>query len=191
MIKHFVNDQGFYLGEYDFSDEENLPEVPEGAVEVRRAPPITPDQVYDLVDKRWLPPEPKHYVDADGVYLGSYSGAEPPEGAVEVPEAPADVRQVCADNAWQPLGLDVVRGAMPTLTARQFRLGLINAGITLQEVDDQIALIADPAEKSVAEIEWTYASTFERLHPLVVTVSLALNLTPEQVDSLWTWAADL
>lgn len=93
---------------------------------------------------------------------------------------------------WPPAPTpDELRAAMPTITARQFRLGLINAGITLQEVDDQIALIADPAEKAVAEIEWTYASTFERLHPLVVTVSLALNLTPEQVDSLWTWAADL
>ncbi len=88
------------------------------------------------------------------------------DGAVATCPNPALVGWQVLDE-WPPAPTpEELRAAMPTITARQFRLGLINAGITLQEVDDQIALIADPAEKAVAEIEWTYASTFERLHHL-------------------------
>jgi hypothetical protein len=35
----------------------------------------------------------KHYVDADGVYLGGFDGVAPPAGAVQVPSAPGDARQ--------------------------------------------------------------------------------------------------
>ncbi|MEP4029735.1 hypothetical protein [Roseibium polysiphoniae] len=78
-----------------------------------------------------------------------------------------------------------VRSGMPTLTARKFRLGLIQSGRKLSDVDDVIATITPETERALSEVEWEYATTFERLHPLVVSLSAALGFTPEQVDTLW------
>ncbi|MBA4204601.1 MAG: hypothetical protein C0457_06400 [Polymorphum sp.] len=79
----------------------------------------------------------------------------------------------------------------PSLTARQFRLGLLDAGMTPAQVDDVIGQISDETERVRAQIEWEYASQFQRSHPLVATLSAALGLTPEQVDSMWAAAAQL
>lgn len=42
----------------------------------------------------------RYFVDATGAYLGGFDGAEPPDGAEEVPTAPADARDVWVDGAW-------------------------------------------------------------------------------------------
>jgi len=43
----------------------------------------------------------KYYVDAvTGVYLGGFGGSIQPDGAVEVPNAPGDARDVWVDGAW-------------------------------------------------------------------------------------------
>jgi len=105
-------------------------------------------------------------------------------------------------NDWNPLYLQVVGSAVteltPTgssprsLTARQFRLGLVNiAGRSLAQVDSAIAAIADPAERATAEIEWLYATKFERDHALIASLSGALGLTAEQVDGFWQQALSL
>lgn len=86
---------------------------------------------------------------------------------------------------------DERRAAMPTLTARQFRLGMLFAQITPATIDATIAAIEDPVERATAQIEWEYATQFERLHPLVTSLSAALGLTPEYVDNLWSAAAVL
>lgn len=44
----------------------------------------------------------KYYVDAAGSYLGGWD-ASPPAGAIEVPTAPEDARQVWDGQAWSPL----------------------------------------------------------------------------------------
>lgn len=41
-----------------------------------------------------------YFVDASGLYLGGFDGAEPPPGAIEVPSAPQDARQTWVDGAW-------------------------------------------------------------------------------------------
>jgi len=41
----------------------------------------------------------KYYVDAEGVYVGGFDGADPPEGSIEVPDAPP--HGTCKwDNGW-------------------------------------------------------------------------------------------
>lgn len=75
------------------------------------------------------------------------------------------------------------RAAMPNLTARQLRLGLLRLG-KLAGVPAAIAALSEP-EKSQAEIEWDYASEFRRLHPLIVQLIPILGLTDEQVDPVW------
>lgn len=42
----------------------------------------------------------QYFVDGNGAYLGGYDGADPPDGAIEVPEAPADASQTWDGHAW-------------------------------------------------------------------------------------------
>lgn len=55
----------------------------------------------------------KYFVDGDGVYLGGFDGAEPPEGAIEVPEPPDDGRQIWNGSAWEPVAAEVEAVADP------------------------------------------------------------------------------
>jgi hypothetical protein len=40
-------------------------------------------------------------------------------------------------------------------------------------------------------VEWEYATSFNRLHPLTTTVGRALGLTDMQIDAMWTAALNL
>lgn len=65
-----------------------------------------------------------YFVDANGAYLGGFEGAEPPSGAIEVPEAPDDARQIWSGTAWGvvvPLAVSTVLKStvMGRLTASQ------------------------------------------------------------------------
>lgn len=73
---------------------------------------------------------------------------------------------------------------MTPLSPRQLRLTLLSIGITEAEVD--AALVNDPA----GQIEWKYATYFNRTHPLVDGLGLGFSITPEQIDSLWAYATD-
>jgi len=80
---------------------------------------------------------------------------------------------------------------VPTLTRRQLRLGLLQAGITTAQVEAAIEAIPDPMAREVARIEWADATTYERDHPLVDQIGAALDLAPEQIDAMWLAAAAL
>lgn len=79
----------------------------------------------------------------------------------------------------------------PNLSPRQLRLALLETGTTEQDVDAMISTDPDPASRNFAQIEWKYATEFERDHPLILQIGPALGYTPEQIDTLWLWAADL
>lgn len=85
----------------------------------------------------------------------------------------------------------VITPKLPPLTARQLRLGLIAAGISLASVEAAIADIEDEADREIARVEWEYASQFERDHPLIGQVGVALSLTPEQIDAAWLAAVGM
>lgn len=76
------------------------------------------------------------------------------------------------------------------ITARQLRLALLGAGITPAQVDAQIAALPSPAREA-AQIEWEYATTYAREHPLIAQIGAALGMTTEQIDALWRQAAPL
>lgn len=86
---------------------------------------------------------------------------------------------------WTPPTPEELRERMQSLTARQFRLGLLQSGRTLSQVETVIAAIADQTERETAQVEWEYAAEFNRAHPLVVSLSVTLGFTPEEVDTLW------
>ncbi len=68
---------------------------------------------------------------------------------------------------------------MPLLSPIQFDIKLNNAGL-YDAVQD---LIKDNFELRIA---YTRATFFSRVDPFVIQASEALDLTPAQVDELWT-----
>lgn len=127
-----------------------------------------------------------YYVERDGngavvaVYGMPQPGITDPE---PLPETAPEVAAILNPPAPPPV--------LPTLTSRQLRLGLVANGISLPSVEAAIDAIEDPTDREVARIEWEYATTFERSHPLIEQVGAALGLTPEQIDDMWTEAATL
>lgn len=87
--------------------------------------------------------------------------------------------------------IEEIRAAMPTLTARQFRLGLVNNGFSMSQVSAVIEGMPEGADKETARIEWGYATTFERMHPLIATVGTALGLDAAEIDAMWNASVNL
>lgn len=117
-----------------------------------------------------------------------------PEGTIEVPLKPG------ADYEWDGEEWQHVpppeptpeerRATMAPITARQLRLTLLRAGHPPATVEAAIQAIPDAQEREEALIEWEYASHYVRLHPLILSLAPALELTPEQVDALWGQASE-
>lgn len=84
-----------------------------------------------------------------------------------------------------------VRARMPSLTVRQLRLGLITNGCSLSTVDTAIAAIPDPNQREYGKVEWEYATSFNRMHPLIATIGAALGLSDTQIDAMWLAAVSL
>ena len=70
-----------------------------------------------------------------------------------------------------------------SVTMRQARLALLSSG-QLSAVDSAIASMPE-GQREVAEIEWEYGSTVERLSPLVAGLTPALGFTEEEMDDLF------
>lgn len=77
------------------------------------------------------------------------------------------------------------------LSPRQLRLMMLQIGLTDTDVEAQIAAIPDPTERAAASIEWQWATRYDRTHPLVITLAIALEFTDAELDALWSYAADL
>lgn len=128
----------------------------------------------------------KYYVDAKGAYLGAWDLAQP-EPAVEVSEPPQDGRQVYdfASNEWTPIPASV-----PTsVTMRQARLALHSAGL-LSQVEAAIEALPEP-NRTVARIEWDYASEVHRASKFVALLGAALDLDKQSLDDLFLKASEL
>jgi hypothetical protein len=78
---------------------------------------------------------------------------------------------------------------LPDLTMRQFRLGLLHAGL-LDGVEAAIDALPEP-DRSAARIEFEYASIVVRTDPWVSALAAMMGLTDQEIDSLWAWASSL
>jgi len=77
-----------------------------------------------------------------------------------------------------------------TVTRRQARHALLLAGL-LDNVQPAIDSIADPVQRSMAQIEWDDSQQFERKRPLLIALAAALGLGEEALDNLFIQAAQL
>ncbi|MBW6400751.1 hypothetical protein KPL78_23020 [Roseomonas sp. HJA6] len=78
---------------------------------------------------------------------------------------------------------------VPDITARQLRLWLLAQGIPLASVDAAIAALPE-ADRAPAQVEWEYATRYERGHSLIALLAPAVGLeTPEAIDVAFRSAA--
>ena len=88
--------------------------------------------------------------------------------------------------------VEIRRRSLPTLTAAQLRLALLGLGVAAAQVEAAIdAMPGTETEREAARIQWEYETTFQRQHPLVVTLGTALGLTEAEIDEAWRQAAIL
>jgi len=106
---------------------------------------------------------------------------------------------IVVNENGQPLAVAAELSAspvpLPDLTARQFWqaalvLGITEEGLVASISDPQDALyVQDEAERVSAIIDIRKATSFRRDYPLVDEMAAAHNITTEQMDDLWAWAA--
>lgn len=158
------------------------------------------------------------YVDAvTGISVASNPAANgpafPPVGDLEFAWAresryPTDVPEffgTCPDDSdtqidgvlgvysqadWVAMRDDEMRARVPvTITMRQARLALLNAGL-LAQVDAAINAMPSP-QKEAARIEWEYAAEVQRNSGLVLGLGEALGLDAAGLDALFVEASKL
>ena len=79
---------------------------------------------------------------------------------------------------------------VPTsITMRQARLALLGAGL-LDTVNNAISAMTGAAGQE-AQIIWQYSNTVELDNPLITSLASSLNLTSDQINSLFTTANTL
>lgn len=87
------------------------------------------------------------------------------------------------------------RENMPVLTARQFWKAALEIDITEDSLVTEMAdpsspcFVSDEKERQDAIVDIRKATTFERTYPTLNKLATAKGIPPEQLDSLWSWAA--
>lgn len=129
----------------------------------------------------------RHYVDAQGNYIGGFGdGATPPPGATEVrgrPPASALERRVGGRWVTDTTG-DLNRERNQMVVSRfQAKAALLAAG-RLADVEAAIA-----KESPVRQLAWKEAIEFRRNSPTIEALRQVMHLSPEDVDELFRQAA--
>jgi hypothetical protein len=96
-------------------------------------------------------------------------------------EASTASANTAVENAHVP---DVV-------TMLQARTAIILSGVSIASVSAALGAIVDTQARELAQTEWEHSTTFRRDSELIASLSPALNLTTEQVDSMFVLAATL
>lgn len=96
----------------------------------------------------------------------------------------ADLARSRAEAATRPT-------PMPkSVTKRQAFLALLSIGIREADIRAIIATMPD-SDREKAEIEFTYAGSFERNHPLITIIGQSKNLNDEELNKLFIEASNL
>ena len=86
----------------------------------------------------------------------------------------------------QAAKLDDWRNNVAELTPKQFRLVLLENGINAKAVETAIASISDETTREVAEIEWFYATGYQRNNAnLIMIATELLGFNDLKIDAMW------
>lgn len=91
-----------------------------------------------------------------------------PEGWTRVPEPVAEVTEI---------------------TPRQMRLAMLASGIDPDGIRAMLDQIPDASQRKQAIIEWEYALSIKRDHPMLEPLAAMCGISHEQLDGLFTLAA--
>jgi hypothetical protein len=121
----------------------------------------------------------KFFVDLAGTYIGAFDGVTPPAGAIEVPTAPVDARQVWNGEEWGPVPVLVP----DRVSANQFGKQLV----ALDLLDQVTAWVA----QQDAAVQWSFnrSATFVRDDPMMEAGFTTLGFTEQQIDDFFLAAA--
>ena len=111
-----------------------------------------------------------------------------PEGFQELPLADFETLKASFDltdfNKSQIVVPEIVK-------PRQFRLALLNLGVTSQDIVNAINSTMVYPEREKALIEWEFCLQFERSNFLVNSIGVHLGYNAEQLDQLFIDASSL
>lgn len=107
-------------------------------------------------------------------------------------------------NSWRIAGGEIIyvdyfegeqeqyeRSLLPkTVSQRQLRTQLVLNGFNLDSIQTAINGLTEPS-KSIAQIAWDYAITFERESPLLISLGNSLGLSQTDIDNIFTNASQL
>lgn len=74
--------------------------------------------------------------------------------------------------------------SLTALTQRQFKL-ILSKNNLLKPIETAIENITDEQKKSEIQIEYNYATSFERDSDSIIYMATLLKLTDDQVDQMW------
>lgn len=117
------------------------------------------------------------------------------EGIQELLQGLTDKQQIL--NALSGFNRDYVwavtyeKPPLKPLTRRQFRLALVMNGFALADIEAIINQIEDSTQRQITLIEWQDGTAFERYSPSLLKMAELMNLSPPQVDELWSQALTL
>lgn len=130
----------------------------------------------------------QYFVDGQGNYIGGFEGVHPPYGAIEVPSAPVNARDVWSNGAWVAY---IPAPFVPqSVSRRQAKQALLLDG-KLDSVQLAIDAIADEAYRGLAQIEWDDSQEFVRSRPMLIQIAGAIGLDEAGLDALFIKAATL
>lgn len=70
------------------------------------------------------------------------------------------------------------------ISSRQLRSQLILQGFNLETIEQALNQLPEP-NRSLAKVDWEYATNFYRNNPMIGAVGQLLNLTNEQIDEIF------
>lgn len=108
----------------------------------------------------------KYYVDAQGNYLGSFDGAEPPAGAIEVEYPPLTAKEIWFDGQWikskeelkelKQSEIDALEASLfMTRGEREGWIAMILAQASTQSVSEPNLYLANPFYKKLKDVNTT------------------------------------
>ena len=164
---------------YNLNTQQREGEIREGRYLVDGQPGILPDFLVELeIEKR---PDPSYDYATQTLEYRAYADLANYKWVQE-----SYVRNLTQQE------IDQRKPKLPdTCTPRQLRIALIQSGISLVTIENQIDSISDSVQREIARAEWEYALEIKKEHPLVDMIAANLNLTEKQVDDIFVLAVTL